>query len=1248
MLTITAPIELKCKTPDHSVHEGFYHRIADPYGMLSANLSPEDLLHVMTTPPEYYFGGGDEMNIFQQTNVNTRQENKLEVINNLVNRIMVSGSAALTYQDRVYITDVLQKLGIRNVSEFMYQVDLIRQEQYDTNKLIDLYWDHAGDLRQLVENYRMEQEEEHVSQQLIEQKETLHLHEDILNRLQTAAIYQTVVNFNSQRQGEQNITNTELALSEQYRVAQNILLQKLKSEARGEETPLVFRHENYYEEKQLSEEQITEENVLSQISSAVLLNLIDNIYQSRSEQKIRGGENWYHMERAFYQNAENTMQRIEQRISSQYETNRHADQIYQLRYQQLQKNEIRMMTQLFEEQTSEQYQTVSELLHQELLRQELVNRMAEVNVNQQLLEENEQLIQSNYSLDRSSQVMNRLMDKHIAEIDQSNRQMITQLTEQVKQELSSDQYLQNRFDQIDIQFREGDLSEEQNTYEQTRNVVQQQISENKEQIKELRQEQLHAQETYLQTVEGIRETLERSSEIQVREGETSGEQRIYEQIHDETIQQTIEHTKQIEKLRQEQLRTQEEYQQTAFTLQETLEGTSNIHIHEGDQSEDQSIYEQIQNVTKQQTIEHTEQTEKLRQEQLQTQERYLQTALDIRETIEQSAARTQSELSAFSQTSGDAETEAAGVSLVNVDLSGGDVLEEQSVYDQSQQIDQQNVTNIRQEISNLQREHITDQSKYIQVMDAVWEAMKYPEQSSGSEEPHRESRMSLEHSEEQSGQTQTEGEGQLQAGQKNISRILNQYFQQNQMSGQNVTRVEQELTRISRADITDQSKYIQMMNVIRDAMEYPRQNTSSEEIRRESRMPLEHPGEFQGQQQTEGDAWPEAGQEKAAQIINQISQQNRIDRQNVTNVDQELSQFNLENTTDQRKYIEIMDGIRERIDHPKQTTHPEELHPERQMSLESPGELSGQQAEAETQFEAGREQAARIINQVSQQNRIDRQNVTNVEQELSRINRENINNQYKYIQMMDGIRASMERPQENKSPGQMRRESLMALEHPEQLMDQLRAEGQELHQAKQAKLAEALHVLPEQTRAVYETVREYLEAPMELRREMSGVSDDMGMLIRDIHEAQVVQKQSELIHKQQEQLHEQTKEVIDRWNEKTPVEPQKKQVYEDRRMDVTLVHRSQEQQVDEEFVQQMIEQNNRVNRTVHTQNETVTNYDTTARTYQNVNTQQVVEQTENVSELVRQGVQRELGALSEKIYRKLEKRLESEKRRRGF
>ena len=686
MLTITAPIELKCKAPEYSMHEGFYHRIADQYSMMSINLTPEDLLHVMTTPPQYYFGGGDEMNIFQQTNVNAHEENKLEVINNLVNRIMVSESAQLTYQDRVYITDVIQKLGIRNVSEFMHQVNQLKQEQNNTNQLIDLYWNHLGEIRQFVENYKIEQGDSHITEELTEQKEILHLHEDILNRLQTGAIYQTLQNFNNRTQGDWNITNTELALSEQYRTAQNILLQKLQSEARGENTPLIYRHENYYEDQQLTQEQITEENIRNQVSSAVLLNLIDNVYQSRNEQIMRKGDQWYHMEEAFYQNAGNTMQRIKQKISAGDVFHTTQENASVENYTQAQQNEI--------------------------------------------------------------SIINRLLDHRIQQEGTTQNRLIRQTLE------------------------------EQNRLSQTNNYV------------------------------------------------------------DDRLQ------------------------------------------------------------------------------------------------------------------------------LDYTNIEEGDSFEEQTTYEQTQQID--------------------------------------------------------------------------------------------------------------------------------------------------------------------------------------------------------------------------------------------------------------------------------------------KRDLSTVEQELSRINRENINNQSKYIQMMEGLRESMESPRERKSPEQMRRESLMALEHPTELLEQLHEEGQRQQLEKEEKLTQVMKLLPEQTREVYETVREYLAAPMELRREMTGVSDDMGMLIRDIHEAEVVREQTELVHKQQEQLHEQTREVIDRWKEQTTVEPQSKQVYEDRRTDVTLVHRSQEQQVDEELIQQMLEQNRTLSNTVRTQSETITNYDKTERTYNSVNTQQVIEQQEDVTELVRQGVQRELGALSEKIYHKLEKRLESEKRRRGY
>lgn len=838
MLTITAPIELKCKTPGSSMHEGFYHRIADPYTMMTSKLSPEDLLHVVTTPPEYFFGGEEQTNIFQQTNVHAHQENKLEVMNNLINRMMISESAHLTYQDRVYITDILQKIGIHNVNEFMKQVRLIKEEQNQTNQLIDLYWSYAGDLRQLVENYHREQVTEHRTEEHTDQSQTMYLHEHILNRLQTAAIYQTVQNFNTRAQGDQNITNTQLQVSEQYGLAQQILLQKLKNEARGEETPLTYRYENYYENQQLSEEQINEQNVLTQVSSAVLLDLVNNVYRSREERQSSRVENWYHMERSFYQNAENTMQRIENSMSSRYQTDQTVEQLSVSHHQELRRQEIAILNRLFEPQGSDQYQTVNELLYQDINNRNLVNRMIEQMDEQQLIEQIEQLNQTNYYDDHSSQIVRRLLDQKNIQIEQINSPILRRMIEQQLYETRNEQYGQPQVQLTNIEHQQGDHLQEENYFEQTQQMP---VSEHRTEYHhttQLHQEATEVQNRYQQTVEGIRETIARTA-----------------------------------------ARAQEEHA-------------------EGAQPPDVNVTEQV----------------------LQTQ---LQT-----------------------------------------ELSEQNVYADHSIHEQTQNIDQRDLSS--------------------------------------------------------------------------------------------------------------------------------------------------------------------------------------------------------------------------------------------------------------------------------------------VEQELSRINRENINNQSKYIQMMEGIRESLASPKETRSPEQMRRESLMALEHPAELLEQLQEEGEQQHQAQQEKLTHVMNLLPEQTREVYETVREYLEAPQQVRRQMEGVTDDIGVLVRDLHEAQVVQEQTELVHRQQERIQEQTREVIDRWQERTSEQPQTKQVYEDQRTDVTLVHRSQEQQLDEEEIRQLIEQNRTQTHTVHTQNESVTNYDTTQRQFTNVNTQQIMEQTENVSELVRQGVQRELGALSEKIYHKLEKRLEAEKRRRGY
>ena len=133
---------------------------------------------------------------------------------------------------------------------------------------------------------------------------------------------------------------------------------------------------------------------------------------------------------------------------------------------------------------------------------------------------------------------------------------------------------------------------------------------------------------------------------------------------------------------------------------------------------------------------------------------------------------------------------------------------------------------------------------------------------------------------------------------------------------------------------------------------------------------------------------------------------------------------------EQERYMQTVEGIRETMErsatraqdeayraaHPTDPANAEGLHTE----LTNVNVTEGDVYREQTTYE--------------QTQNIDKRNLSTIEQELSRINRENINNQYKYMQMMEGIRESMERPQEKKSPDQMRRESLMALEHPAELM----------------------------------------------------------------------------------------------------------------------------------------------------------------------------------------------------------------------
>ena len=353
MLTVKAPIELKCTGLVLSSGEEFCHRIMDNYKMISARVSGEDLLHLANTPPEVFLAESGMTNVSNQMNLYQSQENKVEIINNLINRILVSGSGTFTYQDRVYITNMLHKLGITDERQFMTQVSHIREEIDSRSRLIDLYWNHSEQLAQLVEEYQSHEHREQETKNYEQQE--LHLHEEILNRLQTGAIYQLIQNFSVRRPGSIRIMGEEMQLAEQGRTASTILLQRLQSVVRGEEVPLIYRHDNYYEQSNFDEETVTKETVTKQMVSAVLLNIIDSLYESRHESYMSGTEKWYSLENSFYRTAENTLQRFRSEINkNEIRMNQEHSHLSLENQSRFYKQETKLLTQLFSEESEEE------------------------------------------------------------------------------------------------------------------------------------------------------------------------------------------------------------------------------------------------------------------------------------------------------------------------------------------------------------------------------------------------------------------------------------------------------------------------------------------------------------------------------------------------------------------------------------------------------------------------------------------------------------------------------------------------------------------------------------------------------------------------------------------------------------------------------------------------------------------------------------------------------------------------------
>ncbi len=273
MLKIRSPIELKARRSFVHDNESFYDRISANYSFLGRDIGPEELLHIANTPPEVYLAEGDLTTVAGNTVINSRNEEKLEIINNVLNRIAVSADAHLTYQDRAYITDVLYKMGIRDDRRFMNEVRRYVDESREEDRLINMYllgdiFDEGDQIKNSFLSLvnRVNRQEERNNE--------LFLSRSIMNRLETGAVYQIVSNFNRSIT-ENSLNMSEFAVTGQTESAKRILTDRIRERVLRNNPELIYLENESEDSGQLSRDNRPDGNINEVFLSDSIINRLE-------------------------------------------------------------------------------------------------------------------------------------------------------------------------------------------------------------------------------------------------------------------------------------------------------------------------------------------------------------------------------------------------------------------------------------------------------------------------------------------------------------------------------------------------------------------------------------------------------------------------------------------------------------------------------------------------------------------------------------------------------------------------------------------------------------------------------------------------------------------------------------------------------------------------------------------------------------------------------------------------------------
>lgn len=316
MLTLTEPIKLNTGVPITTVSDGLSERIRGNYSLMSAEVTPKELLLLTASQDAPLIEEGNVTNVTLNAGGKHISSMTLEILNQVVNRILLYERPDFTYQDTVYVTTVLQKLGITDAREFMKQVRLLREENVSVHALLKTYQNHSALLSAVFQRLGAMEKGGRPTQAGAEdmgERSRYFLHNEIYSRLSTARIYRILHEYQQNWNAFYGSTlrQSEMQTAEQFRVSNEISVWQEKKNVLPGTRIFLQNHENRYETGDGMEPPRTEQQVLTQGAAAALLSLTDNVMISRMELLMNRSDFWLDVRTAVSQAAENSLFRFQ-------------------------------------------------------------------------------------------------------------------------------------------------------------------------------------------------------------------------------------------------------------------------------------------------------------------------------------------------------------------------------------------------------------------------------------------------------------------------------------------------------------------------------------------------------------------------------------------------------------------------------------------------------------------------------------------------------------------------------------------------------------------------------------------------------------------------------------------------------------------------------------------------------------------------------------------------------------------------